>query len=86
MTMTNYISFMITFDRVIRFSTSGHGLSFRVFLDITILNYSSNYRGNFVATSLMAYNVLQVARCIYVLTIVHCNHFILLFHFEVIQW
>ena len=71
---------------LIRFSTSGYGLSFRGVLDITVLNYTIHYCGNFVAASLMAYSVLQGARCKYILMIVHCNHFILSLHFEVLQW
>ena len=34
----------------------------------------------------MANIVLQGARCKYVLTVVNCNHFIFLIHFEFIQW
>jgi len=56
---------MMTFDRLIRFSTWGYGLSFRGILDVTILIYSINYRGNFVAISLMANSVLRCARCIF---------------------
>ena len=71
MTIANYISFTMTSDRLIRFGTWGYGLNFRGILDITVLNYSINYRRNFVVTSLMANSVLQGPRCKYVLTIVH---------------
>ena len=76
---------MVTFDRLIRFSTLGFGLGFKGLLDVTVLNYFIYYRRNFVAANFMANSVLHGARCKNVLTIVRCNNFILLVHFEVIQ-